>query len=330
MSKQVRLPPRAVGVVAVLPMLMALLVLVGLAMSSSAFVVRETEQVVLIQFGKPVGEPIVEAGLYFRIPFIQEVRRFDRRIKAWDGDPNQIPTKGREFISVDTTARWRIVDPLLFLRSVRDESGARTRLNDIIDSVVRDQVSATDLVEIVRSKDWEVPGEEVLDAVVDDEDAAQLTKKVRHGREEVTLAILNGARDVVADYGIELVDVQIKRVNYIPSVREQVYRRMISERQRIAEEFRSEGQGASAEILGRTRRELAEIRSVAERDAAMVRGNADAEATRIYNEAYSANAEFYAFHRTLESYGRTVDGKTTLLLGTDSDYFRFLRTTTGR
>ena len=297
----------------------------------------ETEQAVIIQFGKPIGTPITEPGLHFKLPFVQEVRRFDQRLIIWDGDPNQVPTRGREFISVDTTARWRIADPLSFLKSVRDESGAQSRLDDIIDSVVRDKLSSTELVEIVRSSDWAIQQAEALKKASKDRQGQEpeptssaterrdaLNKRIEVGREELTRSVLAEARKGVSDYGIELLDVRIKRLNYIPSVQRQVFNRMISERERIAEQFRSEGVGEAAKIRGETQELLAEIRSVAEREAQVLRGQADAEATRIYNEAYGQDPEFFAFYRTLQSFRRTLGEDSVLLLSSDSDYLGFL------
>ncbi len=309
--------------------IIAVLVVVTLGiLLAAAYTVDETEQAVILQFGKPVGETITTAGLHFKLPFIQEVRRFDKRLLAWDGDPNQIPTRGREFISIDTTARWKVVDALKFLESVRDETGAQSRLDDIIDSVVRDKISSTELVEIVRSADWDVTEKDLekLAAVQASEDEADLTREVRTGRQQLTRNILaEASKGMPEKYGIELVDVQIKRLNYIPSVRQQVFNRMISERQRVAEEFRSEGQGEASRIRGETSRELAEIRSEAQRQAEVIRGEADAEASRIYSEAYSADPEFYSFSRTLESYAKSLSKETVLILGSDTEYFDYLR-----
>lgn len=305
-----------------------LLVVGGMILASAAYVLDEKDQAIVLQFGKPVGDPIVKPGIHLKLPFIQEVRRFDKRLISWDGDPNQIPTRGREFISIDTTARWRIVDPLLFLKSVRDETGAQSRLDDVIDSVVRDEISSTELTEMVRSKDWDVSEEDLekVDVVAPVDEAADLTKDIKKGRNVLVKAILDKASDGLPEnYGIELVDVRIKRLNYIPSVREQVFQRMISERQRIAAQFRSEGEGEASRIRGETSRQLADIRSEARRKAEVVRGEADAEATRVYNEAYAADPEFYAFFRTLESYPTTLGKQTILLLDVESDYFRFLK-----
>jgi membrane protease subunit HflC len=260
------------------------------------------------------------------VPFIQEVRRFDKRLISWDGDPNQIPTRGEQFISIDTTARWRIADPLVFLQRVQNEQGATLRLNDILDSVVRDKISASDLVEIVRSKDWKISEEDLERAQLAAEaDEEILRKEVINGRNELVASILKTAGAIVPDFGIELVDIRIKRIDYVNEVQQRVFERMIAERQRIAEQFRSEGQGQAAEIDGETQMLLARITSEARRQAEVIRGNADAEATRIYNEAFGADPEFYAFFRTLESYPQSLGKDSTLILGVDSDYFRYLK-----
>ena len=292
----------------------------------AAYTLDETEQAVVLQFGEPVGEAVTRPGLHWKAPFIQEVRRFEKRLLAWDGDPNQIPTRGREFISIDTTARWRIVDPLKFLQSVTDTTGAQSRLDDIIDSVVRDNISGSDLVEIVRSADWKVSERDLerVEVPIDDEERA-LTTEVKKGRKQLTRDIVREASKLMPQYGIELVDVRIKRLNYIADVRQQVFNRMVSERQRIAAQFRSEGEGQASRIEGEASRDLAKIRSEAKRKAEIIRGEADAEATRIYNEAYGSAPEFYSFFRTLESYGETLGEHTVLVIGSDAEYFRFLR-----
>jgi membrane protease subunit HflC len=306
-----------------------IVIVAGVAiLSGAAYTVDQAEQVVILQFGKPIGESVTKPGLHFKMPFIQEIRRFEKRLLAWDGDPNQIPTRGREFISVDTTARWRIVDALQFLKSVRDENGAQSRLDDIIDSVVRDKISSTELTEIVRSKDWKVSKNDLehLDMLSNDQEQPEaLTEQIRVGRKTLTRSILNESKsDMPEKYGIELVDVRIKRLNYIPSVRQQVFQRMTSERQRIAEQFRSQGKGEASRIEGETSRELAQIRSEAKRKAEIVRGEADAEATRIYNKAFTSDTDFYTFLRTLESYPETLGNRSVLILGTGSDYLHFL------
>jgi membrane protease subunit HflC len=299
-------------------------VAIFLGLSGTFYTVEEGQQAVIVQFGRPVGETVTEAGLHVKLPFVQGVRRFEKRLLTWDGDPNQIPTKGREFIWVDTTARWRIADAKKFLESVASEEGAQSRLDDIIDSMVRDQVSSSELVELVRSASWEVPKEEVLEAVPA-EQQAELKKAISRGREEITRTILAEARKIIPQYGIELVDVRIKRLDYVESVREKVYARMISERKRIAAQFRSEGEGRGAEILGVMEKELRQIRSTAYRQVQELRGAADAEATRIYGEVYSRDPEFYAFSRTLELYGEGTNKNAILLLTTDSDYYRYLK-----
>ena len=295
-----------------------------LVLSGTFYTLQEGEQAVIVQFGRPVGATVTQAGLHVKLPFVQEVRRFEKRLLIWDGDPNQIPTKGREFIWVDTTARWRIADAKKFLESVATEAGAQSRLNDIIDSVVRDQVSGSELVELVRSASWEVPEGEVLEEVPA-EVREELTKEVTRGREEITRTILTEARRVIPQYGIELVDVRIKRLNYVESVREKVYARMISERKRIAARFRSEGEGRSAEILGTMEKELRAIRSTAYRKVQETRGKADAEATRVYGSAYSRDPEFYAFSRTLEAYKEGQNKNSVVILTTASDYYRYLK-----
>jgi membrane protease subunit HflC len=308
-----------------LPLIAAVAAL--LLIFSSAYVVDQSQQAIVVQFGEPVGGVIIEPGLHWRIPFIQEVRRFDRRLLAWDGDVSQIPTLGREFVVVDTTARWRIVDALQFLRSVRDEAGARTRLDDIIDSVARDIVSGTELEEIVRSADWDVDVSELSE-----EDVAAVEtdlEKPKKGRGQLEKEMLAAASRLMPGLGIELVDVRIKRINYIDSVRAQVENRMIAERQSIAARFRSEGEGKSQEILGEMERKLRGISSEAARQAEEIICKADAEATRIYGRAYGADPEFYSFFRTLESYD-AMGENTTLMIKADSDFFRYLQSTRRR
>lgn len=302
--------------------LTVIVALAAVTLFSAAFVVDEAEQAIIVQFGEPRGDVISEPGLHWKLPFVQEVRRYDKRLLIWDGDVTQIPTLGREFIQVDTTARWRIVDPLQFLRSVRDERGGRTRLDDIIDSVVRDIVSGTELEEIVRSGDWDVDVEE-LDEVEQERDDVALTKRPKLGREKLETEILKSASRLMPGLGIELKDVRIKRINYIDSVRRQVENRMISERQAIAARFRAEGEGRSLEITGEMERELRRINSEAARKAEEIRGDADAEAIRIYGEAFGADPEFYAFIRTLDTY-KALGDNATLMIKADSDFFRYL------
>ena len=309
------------------PLFALVAIIILLTIGNATYTIDQGEQGIIVQFGEPVGDVVAEPGLHFKKPFIQEVRRFDKRLLAWDGDVSQIPTLGREFVLVDTTARWKIVDPLKFLRSVRDESGARTRMDDIIDSVTRDIISGTDLEEIVRSRDWQVDAKALEDEAVVPQDL-DLTKP-KKGREKLEQEMLAAAATQMPDLGIELVDVRIRRINYIDSVRRQVETRMISERQSIAARFRAEGQGRSSEILGEMERELRTIRSEAERQAAEIRGKADAEATKIYGDAYGSDAEFYAFFRTLESY-RNLGDNATLMRDADSELFRYLNSTRKR
>jgi membrane protease subunit HflC len=309
-----------------IPIIVLALAIALLVTTRAAYVVDQAEQVIVVQFGEPVGGIVTDPGLHWRLPFIQEVRRFDKRMLDWDGDVSQIPTLGREFIIVDTTARWRIADPLQFLRSVRDEAGARTRLDDILDSATRDIISGTDLEEIVRSADWAVDVSRLPDEDVTVLENADLERPSK-GRGQLETDMLTAAAVQMPELGIELIDVRIKRINYIDSVRDQVESRMISERQSIAARFRSEGQGRSQEILGNMERELRRISSEAERRAQEIIGRADAEATRIYGAAYGQDPAFYAFSKTLESYS-TLGENTTLMIDADSDFFRYLESTT--
>ena len=258
-----------------------LIVIVALIMVGidGLYVVNEAEQAIITQFGKPVGG-VAEPGLNFKIPFVQKVSRFEKRILKWDGDPNQIPTKDKRFIWIDTTARWRIADPLLFYTTVATERGAMSRLDDIIDSVVRDAVSGRLLVELVRGSDYQAPddGEEERLEV----EGIEIKQEDLVGREEIMTGILEKARANTPDYGIELLDVQIKRINYVEQVRTRVYERMINERKKVAAQYRSEGEGEKADILGQMERELKEISSEAYRKVLEVRGGADAEAAEIF------------------------------------------------
>jgi len=308
-----------------IPLMFVLVVVVVIVARASVFTIDEATQAIVVQFGAPVGDPVTEPGLHYRIPFIQEVRKFDKRLLSWDGDPNQVPTVEEQFISIDTTARWKIVDPLKFLQSVQDEAGGRNRLNDILDSVVRDKIASSPLVNIVRSKDWEVTEEDLQRTMTGEREEEILLQKVETGRGEMVRDILKTAQQQMPQYGIELVDIQIKRLDYVESVQQQVFERMIAERQRIAEQFRSEGQGRASEIEGETERMLAEIKSEAQKEAEIIRGEADAEVTRIYSEAFGSDPEFYSFLRTLESYSESLGAGVTAILSSDSDYFRYLK-----
>ena len=285
------------------------------------FVVSEGEQALVTEFGKPVGG-ILSPGLHFRVPFIQTVHRFESRILKWDGDPNQIPTKDKRYIFLDTTARWRISDPLLFFKTVATERGAQGRLDDIIDSVVRDAVSGHLLVELVRGSDYQAPGSVVEEIQLE---GVVIAPEQLVGREEILTTLLEKARASTPEYGIDLIDVQIKRINYVEQVRQRVYERMISERKKVAAQFRSEGEGEKADILGQMDKELKGITSSAYRKSVELRGKADAEAAGIYSAAYGSDREFYAFLRSLEAY-RKADGKNAkLVLSTDSDFYRYLQ-----
>ena len=244
---------------------------------------------------------------------------FEKRFLEWDGSPNQVPTRDRRFIWVDTYARWRITDPLLFFQRLRDERGAQSRLDDILDGETRNAVARHDLIEIVRTSN-----REPVDTTVSPQEEPEELEPIVTGREQITREILQAAAGGVSDLGIELLDLQFKRINYVAEVQEDVFARMIAERQRIAEEFRSEGQGESARIQGERERDLAEITSEAFRTAEELRGTADAEATTIYAEAYGRDASFYAFTKTLETYEGTMDPNTFFILGTDNELMRFL------
>ena len=317
--------------------IIAIVVLVlGTLISSGFFVVREGQQAILTQFGKPVGAAYKEAGLYFKIPFIQEVHLFETRLLKWDGSPNQIPTRDKKYIWVDTTARWRVTDPLRLLQTVHSERGALSRLDDIIDSVVRDLVSSNLLVEIVRSADWDP--DRVSDAVEEvklssptlvraesKDDVSGTNQRVQQGRKMITRRMLAEAGKLTPQYGIELVDVEIKRINYVESVQKRVFERMISERKRIASQYRSEGEGEKQRILGTMKKELARIRSEAYRRSQEIRGKGEADATAIYGKAYNQDSEFYTLFKTLESYGNMPPKSGQLILSTDGDYFRYLK-----
>jgi membrane protease subunit HflC len=300
-----------------------LVVLVTLLVFSGAFyTVQEFDQVIITQFGKPVGDPIVTPGLKFKIPFVQTVNRFEKRFLEWDGDPNQLPTKDKRFIWVDTYARWRITDPLLFFQRLRDERGAQTRLDDILDGETRNAIAKYDVVEVVRSTNREA---QLTEAEVEDETKLEMIKA---GRGDIREEILRNAQSRTGDLGIEILDIQFKRINYVEEVQRKVYERMIAERKRIADRFRSEGQGEASRISGERERELLRIQSGAYKTAEEIKGRADAEATRIYADAYDSSTEardFYGFLKTMESYAATIDADSRLVLSTDSDFYKYLK-----
>jgi len=294
-----------------------------IVLMSSVYQVYETEQVIITQFGRPVGEPVTDPGLHVKVPFIQRAHKFDKRFLEWDGDVNQVPTRDKRFITVDTYARWRITEPLLFFQRLRDERGAYTRLDDILDGETRNAVANHDLVQVVRSSNR--AAEEIPAELVEGEGEATILEEIEVGREAITRQILARASERTADLGIEILDVRFKRINYVEEVQQDVFARMIAERQRIAEQYRSEGQGEAARIQGERERELQRIQSEAYRSAQEVRGAADAESTAIYAEAYNRDASFYAFLKSLETYELTADANSVLILTTDSDLLRFMK-----
>ncbi len=294
------------------------LVLLGIiVVYDGFFIVQEGRQVMITQFGKPIGSPKTEAGLYFKMPFLQQVNEFDARIFIWNGEPNQIPTNDKTFVYLDVTARWRIADALKFMQAVRTEERAQSLLDDIIGGTVRDMVNKNNLIEIIRSSDW------TLDRMTPSNQEPG-TRPVR-GRDVISDQILEIAAKAMPQYGIELRDVMFRRVNYIDSVRQRVYDRMISERKRIAAEKRSMGEGQKARILGTVDRELRVITSTANKNAVEIKGRADAEATRIYGEAYSQDPEFFSFLKTLESYEKIIGTNTSMVMSSDSDLYRYLK-----
>lgn len=281
------------------------------------FIVPEGKQAVITQFGKPVGTPKTEAGFYFKIPYIQTITQFEKRILIWDGDPNQIPTNDKTYVYLDVSARWRITDALLFLQAVNNINRAQSVLDDILDGTVRDLVNKNNLLEIIRSSDWSA---EAMYTVSTENEK----ETIQYGRDKITSMILEAASKVTPKYGIELVDVLFKRVNYSESVRRKVYDRMISERKRIAAEKRSLGEGQKAEIMGKVERELKQITSTANREAQEIKGRADAKAAKIYADAYNQDPDFYSFSKTLESYQKAVGSNTKLIISSDSEFYKHL------
>ena len=287
--------------------------------AGSAYTVNETQQTITTQFGEPVGDAVTTPGLHFKVPFIQQINYFDKRFLEWDGNPNQVPTKDKRFIWVDTYARWRIVDPLRFFERLRDERGAQSRLDDILDGETRNAVARYDLIELVRNSN-----RDPADIPIEAEEEEAILEMIEKGREQVSREILERAAERTADLGIELLDLRIKRINYVEEVQRDVFARMIAERQRIAELYRSEGRGEAARIEGERERELQRITSEAFKEAEVLRGNADAEATDIYAAAYNRDADFYAFTRSLEAYENVMDEGTMIILDTETDFLKYL------
>ena len=307
--KEIRITVLVVGVI-----------LAAVVLSNALYTVSETEQIVVTQFGKPVGKPIMTPGLKLKMPFTQTVQRFEKRFMEWDGDPNQIPTKDKRFIWVDSYARWRITDPLLFFQRLRDERGAQSRLDDILDGETRNTIAKNELIDLVRSTNRPfVVAEDVADL-----SQPEAAEKVDHGREKLTQEVLANARRRTGDLGIEILDFRIKQINYVEAVREEVYARMISERKRIAELYRSEGAGEAARIAGEKERQLRVVESEAYRKAQEIRGKADAEAADIYAAAYNRDPDFYRFLKSMNTLRESIDPETTLILSTDSELLRYL------
>ena len=320
------------------PLWAAFLIVAGIVIFGCAYTVDQTEQVVITQFGRPVGEPINSGatdssgpGLHFKIPFVQASNRFDKRILEWDGDPSEMTTRDKLYVVIDTFARWRIVDPLVYFQSLRDERSALSRIDDIIGSETRNVVARHDLIELVRSNKARVPEQ---DATLADAGAAVgHLAPIRFGRKELEQEILKAAAPKMGIWGIELLDVRIKRLNYKEGVIGKIYDRMISERLQIAERFRSEGAGEAAKIAGRKERELQQIQSEAYRKVQEIQGDADAKASEVYASAYTSSpaaADFYGFLKTLDTYKTTLGNDTTVVLTTDSDLFRLFKQVGGQ
>lgn len=303
----------------------SLIVLIGIVLLIALdgfYVVDETEQVIITQFGDPVGEAVTEPGMKLKIPFIQKANYFDKRYLEWDGDRNQVPTKDKKFIFVDTYARWQITDPLQFFQRLRDERGAQSRLDDILDGETRNAIASHDLVEVVRSTNRDPNTEATTIEVIED-----TLENIAVGRDSIQVQIQQLANQRASDLGIAILDFRFKRINYVEEVRQTVYDRMISERNRIADKFRSEGQGEAARINGEKERELKAIQSEAFRKAQEIKGRADAQAANIYANAYdqtSSSRELYSFIRSMEAYQNVFDNQTSIILSTDSDFYKYL------
>ncbi len=296
-------------------------VIACLLVFTSAYIVDETEQVVITQFGKVMGETKQAPGLYFKVPFIQQANYFPKNLLHWDGDPGQIPTLDKTYIWVDTFARWKIVDPVKYFQTVGNLISAQGRLDDIIGPAVRNFISSYKLIETVRTTNRELDTFEIgLEDV-----KKRSASVIKTGRQKITEGILKQAKPKLEKFGIELVDVKIKRINYVEQVRRTVYSRMIAERNQIAEKFRSEGQGEARKILGEKERDLKLITSQAYKVAQEIKGKADAESTKIYAKAYGVDPEFYSFIKTLDVYGQALDKDSSIVLSTDSEFFKYLK-----
>ena len=285
---------------------------------NAAYMVDEREQAVITQFGKVIGNPVTEPGLKFKVPFLHKANYFPKHLLIWDGIPGQVPTQDKTYIFVDTFARWRIVDPIKFFQTVSNETSALIRLDGIIDPAVRNLISSNPLVEIVRNTD------RAMDTFIES-DEQRIQYQINKGREELTRLIVKQAADKLMPFGIELVDVKIKRINYIDSVRKAVYDRMIAERRQIAAKFRAEGLGEASNIRGKKEKELYVIKSQAYKEVQEIKGAADAEAAGIYAKAYGADPEFYAFLKSLDVYKKSLNKDTTLVLSTDAEPLKYLK-----
>ncbi|MFT6216751.1 MAG: membrane protease subunit HflC [Roseivirga sp.] len=296
-------------------------IIIVIGFSSSVFIVQEKDQVVITQFGKPVGEAITEPGMHFKLPLIQDANYFEKRYMEWNGDPNQVPTKDKKFIFVDTYARWQITDPLQFFKRLTNERNALSRIDDILDGDTRDFIANNDIEEAVRtsnrvpeSSDTEIIGDSLV--------------KIFVGRDSIQNMILESANKQTTELGIKILDFRFKRINYVQEVQNQVYERMKSERFRIADKFRSEGQGEASRINGEKERELKNIQSVAFRDAEMIKGKADASAASIYADAYNKSSQsrnLYSFLKSMETFEKTFDEKTAIFISTDSELYKYLK-----
>ncbi|MBT3665470.1 protease modulator HflC [bacterium] len=305
--------------------LISIIVAVGifaavLIFGGAFYIVNESEQVVITQFGKPVGDPITTPGLKIKTPFLETANYFDKRFLAWDGEPKQVSTRDKRFININTYARWRISDPLQYAKSLSDESRAKNRIGSVLEGATQNAIAKHDLIELVRTTN--------RDYIVNNEDTNDQSSKektlIKSGRDELTREILEIAKSSTSELGIEILDFQFKRINYVPEVRKKVYERMVSERKRIAEEFRSQGAGESARISGQKDRDLKEITSDAYRRSQEIKGKADAKAANIYAAAYNKDPAFYRFMRTMEIYGETLDKETILVLSTEGDFLKYL------
>ncbi|MEY2680742.1 MAG: hypothetical protein RL661_973 [Pseudomonadota bacterium] len=304
-------------------------VLLGLLLLLSLYTVRQTEQVIITQFGRPIGEPITEPGLHFKLPFVQEVNRIDKRYLAWDGPMVEMSTKDKTYIQVDTFARWRITDPMQYFLRLRDERSAQSRLEDILGSETRTAVARHELIEVVRTEKQRKPlQDENAAATLTGVGALGVLRPIQFGRAELEKSIFESAAPKLAEFGIELLDIRIKRLNYNPQVLERIYQRMISERLQIAQRFRSEGEGEAARISGKKDRDINEIESMAYKRVQEIRGESDAKATEIYARAYTQKpqaADFYRFTKSMETYRKIIGSEATVVLSTNSDLFSLLK-----